>query len=92
MLERLLDGSLPEYNQVGIDIERQRIFLKGLGEPVDEMDEQQIKMANTKDKVFIATNLKFVDAMEDFVVNIECRRPCDEGQKYYERQLGRSVD
>lgn len=71
VLERLLDGSLPEYNQVGIDIERQRIFLKGLGEPVDEMDEQQIKMANTKDKVFIATNLKFVDAMEDFVVNVE---------------------
>ena len=70
-LDRLLDDSLPEYNQVGIDIERQKVFLKGIGEPVDDMDEQTIKLANTKDKVFIATNLKFVDAMEDFFINVE---------------------
>jgi hypothetical protein len=70
-LEGLLDGSSPDYNRVGIDLERQTAFLKGLGEPVDDMDEQEIKMANTKDKVFIATNLKFVDAMEDFVVSVD---------------------
>lgn len=69
-LEGLLDDSLPDYNQVFIDIARQKIFLKGIGENVEEMDEQEIKKANTKDKVFIGTNLKFTDAMEDFFINV----------------------
>lgn len=78
-LEGLLEGASGKYNQVFsgkynqvfIDVDRQKAFLKSIGEAVDEMSELEIKLANTKDKVFIATNLKFTDAMEDFVVNVE---------------------
>lgn len=70
-LEGLLEGASGKYNQVFIDVDRQKAFLRSIGEAVDEMSELEIKLANTKDKVFIATNLKFTDAMEDFVVNVE---------------------
>lgn len=67
--EGLLDSSLPSYNRVFIDLETQKIYLKSIGIDVDVMKEQDIKQANTKDKVFIATNLKWTDAMEDFIVS-----------------------
>lgn len=69
-LEGLLDSSLTEYNKVFIDIAAQKIYLKSIGEDVENMKDQDLKEANTKDKVFIASNLKWTDAMEDFNINV----------------------
>lgn len=69
-LQGILDDSLPEYNKVFIDIDSQKNYLKSIGTDVEGMEEQDIKKANTKDKVFIASNPKFLDAMEDFKINV----------------------
>lgn len=66
-LDNLLD---PGKNQVFIDIPVQSNFLKGTGVDVSSMNEQQIKEANTKDKVFLAANIKPLDAVEDITLNI----------------------
>lgn len=68
-LEGLMDNSSIDYNKVFIDVDSQRNYLKSINEPVDKMNEQQIKEANTKDKVFIGSNIKWTDAMEDFNIN-----------------------
>lgn len=54
---------------VDIDIDKQVKYLKSIGVDTSEMDEQQIKEANTKDKVFLLANIKLVDAMEE--INLE---------------------
>lgn len=57
--------------EVGIDFEAQKKWLKdNTNLNIDEMSEQEIKEANTKDKVFIAIALKLVDAMEDVYINV----------------------
>jgi hypothetical protein len=66
-----LDGLLdPGKNQVFIDIPVQSNFLKGTGVDVGSLNEQQIKEANTKDKVFLAAAIKPLDAVEDISLNI----------------------
>ncbi|WBW96051.1 phage tail sheath C-terminal domain-containing protein [Oceanirhabdus sp. W0125-5] len=65
--EQILDKDM---NTVGIDMELQTSFLKGIGEDVDLMNEQQIKAANTKDQVFLVSEIKIVDAMEEITFNI----------------------
>ena len=55
--------------KVDIDIDKQVKYLKSIGVDTSEMDEQQIKEANTKDKVFLVANIKLVDAMES--INLE---------------------
>lgn len=55
--------------KVDIDIDKQVKYLKSIGVDTSEMDEQQIKEANTKDKVFLIANIKLVDAMES--INLE---------------------
>ena len=55
--------------KVDIDIDKQVKYLKSIGVDTSEMDEQQIKEANTKDKVFLIANIKLVDAMEE--INLE---------------------
>lgn len=70
VLEGLLDGSSADYNKVSIDISAQEDYLKSIGEDTGSMKEQQLKEANTKDKVFLMSNLKWTDAMEDFNINV----------------------
>ena len=67
-----IDGILdPGKNSVYIDIAAQRAYLKSIGyktsdgRTVDEMSEQEIKEANTKDKVFLAATIKILDAIEE---------------------------
>lgn len=66
----VLDGSFE--NKAGVDIEAQRAFLEGKGQDTLEMDDTAVAKANTGSKVFIASNIKFIDAMEDlqFTVNM----------------------
>ena len=56
--------------KVDIDIDKQVKYLKSIGVDTSEMDEQQIKEANTKDKVFLIANIKLVDAMEEISLEI----------------------
>ncbi len=67
----VLDGILdPGKNNVFIDVEQQRVWLKSTGVAVENMKEQEIKEANTKDKVFLAANIKILDAIEDITFGI----------------------
>lgn len=53
-------------NAVYIDVDEQREYLKTNGTDVGNMTDEEIKKANTGSKVFIAANVQFEDAMEDF--------------------------
>lgn len=66
--EGILDNSKVEYNDVYINLDKQGEYLEESGLLEDGMSEEDIKKANTRDKVFLGTNLKFTDAMEDFEV------------------------
>ena len=66
-----LDGILDRgKNSVGIDLEAQAAYLRSIGVDVDSMKEQEIKEANTRDKVFLKANIKILDAIEDITLNV----------------------
>lgn len=52
-------------NKTSIDVEAQRQYLEGKGIDTSAMDDVAVAMANTGARVFVAGNIKFVDAMED---------------------------
>lgn len=62
------DGLLdPEFdNNTGIDVDAQRVYLNSIGTDTAQMTDQQVKEANTHDKVFLCSNIKILDAIEDF--------------------------
>ncbi len=65
------DGILdPRKSSIGIDLESQRVYLKSIGVDVDAMNDQEVKEANTKDKVFLTASIKPLDAMEEITLNI----------------------
>ena len=70
-LEELAIEQLIEKDfEVDIDMEQQRKYLKSLGVDVNSMKEQEIKEANTNDKVFLKANIKLIDAMENIALEI----------------------
>ncbi len=52
-------------NNCYIDVQQQGIYLQGRGTDISTLSDIQIATSNTGSKVFIASNIKFVDAMED---------------------------
>nr|WP_302599625.1 phage tail sheath subtilisin-like domain-containing protein [uncultured Cellulosilyticum sp.] len=68
VLDGILDNSYD--NKIHIDVESQRIYLKSIGVDVEALSEKEIKEYNTKDKVFLASNIKILDAIEDITLNI----------------------
>lgn len=68
-LERVLDSG---KNQCQINVPAQKTYLKSIGEPVDSWKEQQVKEANTRDKVFLVSTVRPLDAIEDvsLVINL----------------------
>lgn len=68
VLDGILDNSYA--NTVYIDVDQQRVYLKGIGVDVESMTEKEIKEYNTKDKVFLASDIKILDAIEDITLNI----------------------
>lgn len=62
--EELLDTEI----ETGIDMEAQTNYLKGKGEDVDSMSEQEIKEANTQTNVFLQASYKILNAIEDISV------------------------
>ncbi|MCM1567096.1 MAG: phage tail sheath subtilisin-like domain-containing protein [Dehalobacter sp.] len=67
--ERVLD---PGKNKCEIDVAAQKTYLKSIGEDADNMTVQEIKEANTRDKVFLVSTLRPLDAIEDvnLVINL----------------------
>jgi len=60
-----------EYvNLCEIDVEAQRAYLASIGVNVDVMSVAQILQYNTGDQIFLNCNIKTVDAMETFTINI----------------------
>ncbi|MEL7625082.1 MAG: phage tail sheath C-terminal domain-containing protein [Clostridiales bacterium] len=57
-------------SHVGIDMAGQTAYLQSTGTDVSLMNEQQIKEANTADKVFLEARIKILDAIEDIALNI----------------------
>lgn len=71
-LEELAKEQLIEKDfVVSIDMDAQIKFLKSINVDVANMKEQEIKEANTRDKVFIKINLKLVDAMESITISVD---------------------
>lgn len=68
LLGNVLDKSYD--NVVAIDIDAQRAYLESRGMDTSEMDDIAVAKANTGTKVFIASNVKFVNAMEDLKMNV----------------------
>ena len=68
----VLDGILDTdfKNVVEIDVEQQRKYLKSIGVDVSSMKELDIKKANTRDKVFLKSQIKILDAIEDIRLNV----------------------
>lgn len=62
----------PGKNRVEIDIAAQKSYLKSIGEYRSDMTQQEIKEANTDDKVFLVSSIKIVDAVEEIslIVNM----------------------
>lgn len=67
-LER--DMLLDKGSYCEIDVEAQRLYLEGKGIQTDNMSEDQIKMANTGDNVYLKINAKILDAIEDVAIEI----------------------
>lgn len=60
-----------EYsNLCEIDYSKQREYIASIGIKVDNLSTEEILKFNTNDKVFLKCNIKIVDAMEDFTINI----------------------
>lgn len=55
-------------NKTVIDVAAQKLYLESKGIDTSGMDDVAIAKANTEAKVFVAGNIKFVDAMEDLTM------------------------
>lgn len=66
-----LDGVLETgSSDVFINIDQQTSYLKSIGVDTENMNEQEIKSANTRDKVFLAATINILDAIEDIELDI----------------------
>lgn len=59
-----------DLSTVEIDMTAQANYLKSIGIDTSSMNEYDIKSANTSDKVFLASSIKVLDAIEDININI----------------------
>ncbi|MFH5181151.1 phage tail sheath C-terminal domain-containing protein [Paenibacillus sp. TAB 01] len=57
-------------NAVTVDIEAQRQAWDGIGTDTSSWDDQKVKETSFQSKVFLAANLKFLDAVEDLTFKI----------------------
>ena len=57
-------------SSVGIDLAAQEAYLQSVGTDTSKMSQQEIKEANTADKVFLEASIKILDAIEDINLNI----------------------
>lgn len=66
-----MDGILKSgASETSVDLEAQEVYLKSIGVDTSAMSEQEVKEADTRDKVFLAASVKVLDAIEDINLNI----------------------
>lgn len=68
LLGNVLDRSYD--NAVFIDTAAQRSYLESRGIDTAEMDDIKVAMANTGTRVFVRSNVKFVNTMEDITMTV----------------------
>lgn len=68
--DQLIADGVLESASVGIDVEANRLYLKGKGVDVDAMTDDDIKKANTGSYVYLKATIKILDAIEDIVLPI----------------------
>lgn len=69
-LERLVKDGVLSSQDVQIDIEANRTYLKSKGVDTDNMSDDEIKKADTDDKVFLTAAIKILDAIEEITLPI----------------------
>lgn len=67
---QLIRDNVLQSATVEIDIDANRAFLKGKGQNVDAMSDEEIKKANTGTYVYLKAKLSVLDAIEDIVLPI----------------------
>lgn len=65
----ILDGILSSGN-IGIDIDAQRVYLKSQGIATDDLSDDEIRVYDTYDKVFLKASIKILDAIEEIQLPI----------------------
>lgn len=60
-----------EENYADLDVEKIREIMRKAGTDVDAMTQQQIRESGTGAHLYITGKLRFLDAMEDLVMNLE---------------------
>lgn len=68
LLGNVLDRSFD--NAAVVDVDAQRAYLESRGMDTSEMDDVAVAKANTGTKVFVKSNVKFVNAMEDLTMGV----------------------
>lgn len=68
LLGNVLDRSYD--NVVAVDVDAQRTYLESRGTDTSAMDDITVAKANTGTKVFLKSNVKFVNAMEDLSMGV----------------------
>lgn len=63
-------GALAQGGTCEIDVAANKQYLKDKGIDVSGMSDDDIRKANTDDKVFLAATISILDAMEDITLNI----------------------
>ena len=69
-LQSLVDKGILNKGEVEIDVNAVRTYLISKGVDVSNMEEEEIKRANTGSKVFLSANVSILDAIEDIVMPI----------------------
>lgn len=65
----ILEGLL-ESATIEIDIQAQRQYLKGIGVDTNTMNDDQVKIQNTRSQVFLKSSISILDAIEDITISI----------------------
>lgn len=68
--DKLVADNVLQNYELAIDLEANRSYLKGKGEDVEAMSDDEIKTANTGSFVYLTAKLSILDAIEDIVLPI----------------------
>ncbi|WP_431811576.1 phage tail sheath subtilisin-like domain-containing protein [Lysinibacillus sp. FW12] len=66
--EEILDPNFD--NKAEINVQKQRLAWEGIGQDTTDWDDQKVKEMSFKKNVFLASNIKIVDAIEDLDMDI----------------------
>lgn len=69
--DSLIASNILASATVNIDVAANRTYLKGRGEDVSSMSDDDLKQANTGSTVFLTAKISILDAIEDIVLPIE---------------------